>query len=199
MRWHWALPDSSFRLWLPLNSYAAAKKSRCRPAQGRRLKHEGITRMPAQTQANQTACAAKTKTLLLDPFSLNMQHSLHAKSIFSTKVHPIVSATKLPRRLDTAHLALEHRMLNTFERFDLQIQRLRDALQRELTINTNRRIAIKLDRRPFEGRRRILRHIEEIARPQMLVELRIPRLDRRCIHRDIHRARLRGTIKRHSA
>src|ERR1700751_4550421 len=27
---------------------AAAKKSRCRPAQGRRLKHEGIARMPAQ-------------------------------------------------------------------------------------------------------------------------------------------------------
>jgi len=34
--------------------FAAAKKSRCRPAQGRRLKHEGKARMPAQTQANQT-------------------------------------------------------------------------------------------------------------------------------------------------
>ncbi|MFP3559011.1 hypothetical protein SB861_51505, partial [Paraburkholderia sp. SIMBA_049] len=33
--------------------FAAAKKSRCRPAQGRRLKHEGNTRMPAKTQANQ--------------------------------------------------------------------------------------------------------------------------------------------------
>ncbi|MGE8472364.1 MAG: hypothetical protein ACN6QC_14025, partial [Paraburkholderia hospita] len=31
---------------------AAAKKSRCRPAQGRRLKHEGKTRMPAQKQKN---------------------------------------------------------------------------------------------------------------------------------------------------
>src|ERR1700747_3341373 len=30
--------------------FAAAKKSRCRPAQGRRLKHEGIARMPAQEQ-----------------------------------------------------------------------------------------------------------------------------------------------------
>jgi hypothetical protein len=28
--------------------FAAAKKSRCRPAQGQRLKHEGKTRMPAQ-------------------------------------------------------------------------------------------------------------------------------------------------------
>jgi hypothetical protein len=34
--------------------FAAAKKSRCRPAQGRRLKHEGKTRMPAQI-ANTTA------------------------------------------------------------------------------------------------------------------------------------------------
>jgi hypothetical protein len=36
--------------------FAAAKKSRCRPAQGRRVKHEGITRMPAkdQTRPNQT-------------------------------------------------------------------------------------------------------------------------------------------------
>jgi hypothetical protein len=39
--------------------FAAAKKSRCRPAQGRRLKHEGITRMPAKAQANQTARATK--------------------------------------------------------------------------------------------------------------------------------------------
>src|ERR1700740_379665 len=33
--------------------FAAAKKSRCRPAQGRRLKHEGKTRMPAKRQKNQ--------------------------------------------------------------------------------------------------------------------------------------------------
>ncbi|WP_238554752.1 hypothetical protein, partial [Paraburkholderia hospita] len=58
--------------------FAAAKKSRCRPAQGRRLKHEDKTRMPAegleqpnrprhegksrmppQSPKNQTACAAK--------------------------------------------------------------------------------------------------------------------------------------------
>jgi hypothetical protein len=41
--------------------FAAAKKSRCRPAQGRRLKHEGKARMPAKTQ-NHTGktCAANT-------------------------------------------------------------------------------------------------------------------------------------------
>src|ERR1700760_729865 len=52
---HYAQPGTSLQA---LNSYAAAKKSRCRPAQGRRLKYEGIARMPAQTQANQTACTA---------------------------------------------------------------------------------------------------------------------------------------------
>ncbi|WP_238554892.1 hypothetical protein, partial [Paraburkholderia hospita] len=35
--------------------FAAAKKSRCRPAQGRRLKREGKARMPAQTRANHTS------------------------------------------------------------------------------------------------------------------------------------------------
>src|SRR6266704_4731094 len=42
--------------------FAAAKKSRCRPAQGQRVKREGITRMPAKTPANPTAVADK-KTL----------------------------------------------------------------------------------------------------------------------------------------
>src|SRR6185369_422823 len=40
--------------------FAAAKKSRCRPAQGRRVKHANKTRMPAKPQANQTACATTT-------------------------------------------------------------------------------------------------------------------------------------------
>ncbi|WP_217998151.1 hypothetical protein, partial [Paraburkholderia terrae] len=35
--------------------FAAAKKSRCRPAQGRRMKHEGKTRMPAQRPKHRTA------------------------------------------------------------------------------------------------------------------------------------------------
>jgi hypothetical protein len=34
--------------------FAAAKKSRCRPAQGRRMKREGKARMPAQRQKNRT-------------------------------------------------------------------------------------------------------------------------------------------------
>src|SRR6185369_7336874 len=34
--------------------FAAAKKSRCRPAQGRRVKHEGNSRMPAQRQNYRT-------------------------------------------------------------------------------------------------------------------------------------------------
>ncbi|SDJ17116.1 hypothetical protein SAMN04487926_1361 [Paraburkholderia steynii] len=40
--------------------FAAAKKSRCRPAQGRRVKQANASRMPAKTQANQTAGAANT-------------------------------------------------------------------------------------------------------------------------------------------
>jgi hypothetical protein len=43
--------------------FAAAKKSRCRPAQGRRLNHEGKSRMPAQRQANHTSVADNKKTL----------------------------------------------------------------------------------------------------------------------------------------
>ncbi|WP_208545781.1 hypothetical protein, partial [Paraburkholderia steynii] len=35
--------------------FAAAKKSRCRPAQGRRVKHEGKARMPAQKPKHRTA------------------------------------------------------------------------------------------------------------------------------------------------
>src|ERR1700740_2388170 len=63
---HYAQPGTSLQA---LNSYcllffAAAKKSRCRPAQGRRVKHANKSRMPAKTQANQTARAAK-KTFLL--------------------------------------------------------------------------------------------------------------------------------------
>src|SRR6478736_9311572 len=42
--------------------FAAAKKSRCRPAQGRRLKHEGITRMPAQRQTHRTGSAAENES-----------------------------------------------------------------------------------------------------------------------------------------
>ncbi|MCO4883240.1 hypothetical protein, partial [Paraburkholderia caribensis] len=34
--------------------FAAAKKSRCRPAQGRRLERANESRMPAQTLANQS-------------------------------------------------------------------------------------------------------------------------------------------------
>ncbi|WP_208545850.1 hypothetical protein, partial [Paraburkholderia steynii] len=34
--------------------FAAAKKSRCRPAQGRRLKHANKPRMPAKSPKNQT-------------------------------------------------------------------------------------------------------------------------------------------------
>ncbi|WP_218160258.1 hypothetical protein, partial [Paraburkholderia hospita] len=43
--------------------FAAAKKSRCRPAQGRRVKHEGKARMPAkdQTKPDQTTRATKAK------------------------------------------------------------------------------------------------------------------------------------------
>jgi hypothetical protein len=37
--------------------FAAAKKSRCRPAQGQRLRREGATRMPAKNTPK-----AKTKT-----------------------------------------------------------------------------------------------------------------------------------------
>jgi hypothetical protein len=43
--------------------FAAAKKSRCRPAQGRRVKHESKTRMPAREQiADASAKHQKTKT-----------------------------------------------------------------------------------------------------------------------------------------
>ncbi|MBN3767654.1 hypothetical protein [Burkholderia sp. Ac-20365] len=35
-------------------SLQPAKKSRCRPAQGQRVKHEGKTRMPATNKANQS-------------------------------------------------------------------------------------------------------------------------------------------------
>ncbi|WP_343657656.1 hypothetical protein, partial [Paraburkholderia caribensis] len=38
--------------------FAAAKKSRCRPAQGQRVKHANVTRMPAQRHKTKT----KTKT-----------------------------------------------------------------------------------------------------------------------------------------
>jgi hypothetical protein len=43
--------------------FAAAKKSRCRPAQGRRVKHEGKTRMPAkaQTQTPSRECQQNDK------------------------------------------------------------------------------------------------------------------------------------------
>ncbi|MBN3760265.1 hypothetical protein [Burkholderia sp. Ac-20365] len=41
--------------------FAAAKKSRCRPAQGRRVKYEDISRTPAQSQANQTSVATQPK------------------------------------------------------------------------------------------------------------------------------------------
>ncbi|MCO4883308.1 hypothetical protein, partial [Paraburkholderia caribensis] len=34
--------------------FAAAKKSRCRPAQGQRLKRANESRMPAKTKPNQT-------------------------------------------------------------------------------------------------------------------------------------------------
>uniref|UniRef100_UPI00296AEEA5 hypothetical protein n=1 Tax=Paraburkholderia terrae TaxID=311230 RepID=UPI00296AEEA5 len=49
---HYAQPGTSLQA---LNSYAAAKKSRCRPAQGRRVKLDNKSRMPAKTPANQTA------------------------------------------------------------------------------------------------------------------------------------------------
>ncbi|MFP3556076.1 hypothetical protein SB861_35995, partial [Paraburkholderia sp. SIMBA_049] len=39
--------------------FAAAKKSRCRPAQGRRMKHDGIARMPAQKKTNQNCLRSK--------------------------------------------------------------------------------------------------------------------------------------------
>src|ERR1700751_5034762 len=39
--------------------FAAAKKSRCRPAQGRRLKHEGITRMPVKRQTHRATLEAR--------------------------------------------------------------------------------------------------------------------------------------------
>jgi hypothetical protein len=43
--------------------FAAAKKSRCRPAQGRRLKHEGKSRMPAKSpNATLTASTKKPRT-----------------------------------------------------------------------------------------------------------------------------------------
>src|ERR1700743_702252 len=53
---HYAQPGSSLQA---LNSYAAAKKSRCRPAQGRRLKQANTTRMPAKKQKNPTTVANK--------------------------------------------------------------------------------------------------------------------------------------------
>src|ERR1700747_1870313 len=48
--------------------FAAAKKSRCRPAQGRRLKHESKARMPAQKPKYQTA-TYKPKTQTHHPAS----------------------------------------------------------------------------------------------------------------------------------
>ncbi|MHB9837436.1 hypothetical protein Q8F57_021625 [Paraburkholderia terrae] len=39
--------------------FAAAKKSRCRPAQGRRVKHANKTRMPAQRQAHNVNARTK--------------------------------------------------------------------------------------------------------------------------------------------
>jgi hypothetical protein len=41
--------------------FAAAKKSRCRPAQGQREKHESKTRMPANPQANHRNAASQQK------------------------------------------------------------------------------------------------------------------------------------------
>jgi hypothetical protein len=43
--------------------FAAAKKSRCRPAQGRRVKYEGVTRMPAKDQTKPDQPVKTTKTL----------------------------------------------------------------------------------------------------------------------------------------
>jgi hypothetical protein len=48
-----------FAAFFCLLFFAAAKKSRCRPAQGQRVKREGKTRMPAKTPANPTAVADK--------------------------------------------------------------------------------------------------------------------------------------------
>src|ERR1700758_778594 len=40
--------------------FAAAKKSRCRPAQGRRVKREGKSRMPAKEQTKPSAPRSQT-------------------------------------------------------------------------------------------------------------------------------------------
>ncbi|WP_310045446.1 hypothetical protein, partial [Paraburkholderia caribensis] len=40
--------------------FAAAKKSRCRPAQGRRLKRANVTRMPAKAKAKR-GCQRKPR------------------------------------------------------------------------------------------------------------------------------------------
>src|SRR6266702_7119822 len=64
--------------------FAAAKKSRCRPAQGQRVKHEGITRMPAQRPESKTRMPANEPESpaygsRIDHFIL--RHPAHAKNL----------------------------------------------------------------------------------------------------------------------
>ncbi|SEH60518.1 hypothetical protein SAMN05192544_1004177 [Paraburkholderia hospita] len=82
--------------------FAAAKKSRCRPAQGRRLKHEGKTRMPAQRQKNQTGRATKTKRGCQRK-GQNNQTARAAKPLHRShrnSIHPNSVADKKTKRLN---------------------------------------------------------------------------------------------------
>src|SRR6202008_4291592 len=73
--------------------FAAAKKSRCRPAQGQRLKHEGIARMPAQKQdQNHQKCARNNKRhkhaqpLSVAKATKNKTHKITTTQIYATLV-----------------------------------------------------------------------------------------------------------------
>src|SRR6202007_2355971 len=70
--------------------FAAAKKSRCRPAQGRRLKHEGNTRMPAKTleQPNRPRHAAKRR--------LPAQHQNHKQKRPAQRKQPPLTGHQSP-------------------------------------------------------------------------------------------------------
>jgi hypothetical protein len=79
--------------------FAAAKKSRCRPAQGQRVKHEGITRMPAQRPKHQTATPEARRQYADASANAKQPNRLRSKHASEKQKKQTAHTAKVPREL----------------------------------------------------------------------------------------------------
>src|SRR5258708_16203397 len=85
----------------------------------------------------------------LDAFDLYMQQHILFEAVLLTVVHAEVSAVEAAAGIRSAHLLLEHGMLNAFEGIDGERDGLGDAVKSQDTGNGSRRAIGEFNEFPF--------------------------------------------------